>query len=164
MIKKILWNSMMTHFEQIPTNYIKINTFFTPVFFPKFLLTFSMIQNADYHECFKKIFLWILSSSLNYLKPFLIYETNIYRKYFIMVQSIYSLNSFLTLIGLVGRVFANGLGDLGSISGRIIPKTLKMVLDTSLLNTQQYKVRIKGKAEPSRERIAPTPTYRCSSY
>ena len=43
------------------------------------------------------------------------------------------------LIGLVGRVFANGPGDLGSIPGRVIPKTLKMVLDTSLLNTQQYK-------------------------
>ena len=27
-----------------------------------------------------------------------------------------------------------------------------MVLDTSLLNTQQYKVRIKGKEEQSRER------------
>ena len=27
---------------------------------------------------------------------------------------------------------------------RVIPKTLKMVLDTSLLNTQQYKIRIKG--------------------
>ena len=31
------------------------------------------------------------------------------------------------LIGLVGRVFANGPGDLGSIPGRAIPKTLKMV-------------------------------------
>ena len=40
-------------------------------------------------------------------------------------------------IGLVGRVFANGPGDLGSILDRIILKTLKMVLDTSLLNTQQ---------------------------
>ena len=39
---------------------------------------------------------------------------------------------------LVGRVFANGPEDLGSIPGRIIPKTLKMVLDTTLLNTQQY--------------------------
>ena len=39
--------------------------------------------------------------------------------------------------GLVGRVFANGPGDLGSISVRVIPKTLKMVLDTSLFNTQQ---------------------------
>ena len=47
--------------------------------------------------------------------------------------------------GLEGRVFANGLGDLSSIPGRVIPKTLKMVLDTYLLNIQQYKVRIKGK-------------------
>ena len=50
------------------------------------------------------------------------------------------------------RVFANGLGDLGSIPGRVIPKTLRMVLDASLLNTQYYKVRIKGKVEKSRER------------
>ena len=47
----------------------------------------------------------------------------------------------------MSRVFANGPGDLGSIPGRVIPKTLKIVLDTSLLNTQQYKVRIKGKVE-----------------
>ena len=49
------------------------------------------------------------------------------------------------------RVFANGPGDLGSIPGRVIPKTLKMVLDTTLLNTQHYKVRFKGKVEQSRE-------------
>ena len=55
-------------------------------------------------------------------------------------------------IGQVGRVFANGPGDLVSISGRVIPETLKMALDTSLLNTQQYKVCIKGKVEQSRER------------
>ena len=36
--------------------------------------------------------------------------------------------------------------------GRVIPKILIMVLDTSLLKTQQYKVRIKGKVEQSRER------------
>ena len=60
-------------------------------------------------------------------------------------------------IGLVGRVFANGPGDMGSIPGCIIPKTLKMVLDASLLNTQQYKVRIKGKVKQSRERIRALP-------
>ena len=54
---------------------------------------------------------------------------------------------FNWLIGQMGRVFANGPGDQGSIPGCVIPKTLKMVLDTSLLNTQQYKVRIKGKVE-----------------
>ena len=46
---------------------------------------------------------------------------------------------------------ANGPGDLGSIPGRVIPKTLKMVLDTTLLNTQHYKVRFKGKVEQSWE-------------
>ena len=62
------------------------------------------------------------------------------------------------------RVFANGLGDLGSIPGRVIPKTQKMVLDASLLNTQHYKVRIKGKVEQSREGVAPSSTPWCSSY
>ena len=55
------------------------------------------------------------------------------------------------------RVFANGLGDLGSISGRVIPKTQKTVLNASLLNTQRYKVRIKGKVEQSRERSSTFP-------
>ena len=36
------------------------------------------------------------------------------------------------------RVFANGLGDLSS-------NIQKMVLDATLLNTQHYKARIKGK-------------------
>ena len=53
--------------------------------------------------------------------------------------------------------FANGLGDLGSIPGRVIPKIFKMVLDTSLLNTQQYKVCIKGKVEQSKERNSALP-------
>ena len=61
------------------------------------------------------------------------------------------------LIGLVGRVSANGLGDLGLIPGRVIPKTLKMVLDSSLLNTQHYKVHIKGKVKQSRERSSALP-------
>ncbi len=61
------------------------------------------------------------------------------------------------LIGLVGRVFANGPGDLSSIPGRVILKTFKMVLDTSLLNIQQYEARIKGKVEQSRERSRTLP-------
>ena len=36
------------------------------------------------------------------------------------------------VVGLVGRVFTNGPGDLGSIPGCVIPKTLKMVLDAAL--------------------------------
>ena len=55
------------------------------------------------------------------------------------------------------RMFANGPGDSSSIPSRIIPKTLKMVLDATLLNTQHYKVRIKGKVEQSRERSSALP-------
>ena len=43
----------------------------------------------------------------------------------------------------MSRVFANGQCS--------IPKIQKMVLDDFLLNTQHYKVRIKGKVEQSRE-------------
>ena len=46
------------------------------------------------------------------------------------------------LTGLVGRVIANRPEDLSSILGRVIPKTLEMVL-----KTLQYKMRIKGKVE-----------------
>ena len=54
-------------------------------------------------------------------------------------------------------VFANGPRDLGSILGGVIPKTQNIVLDASLLNTQHYKVRIKGKVEQSRERSCALP-------
>ena len=47
------------------------------------------------------------------------------------------------------RVFANVPGDLGSIQGRVIPKTQKMVFNAALLNTQHYKVQIKGKVKQS---------------
>ena len=39
-----------------------------------------------------------------------------------------------------------------------------MVLDASLLNTQHYKARIKGKVKQSMEGVAPSPTPWCSSY
>ena len=47
--------------------------------------------------------------------------------------------------------FANVPRYRGSIPGRVIPKTQKIVLNDTLLNTQHYKVRIKGKVEQSRE-------------
>ena len=51
----------------------------------------------------------------------------------------------------MSRVFTNGLENQGLFPGRVIPKTQKMVLDATLLNTQYYKVIIKGKVEQSRE-------------
>ena len=80
----------------------------------------------------------------------------------VVTDSLHSINNALYIInayylwysrdiGPAVRVFANGPGDLGSIPGRVIPKTLKMVLDTTFLNTQHYKVRFKGKVEQSWE-------------
>ena len=57
-------------------------------------------------------------------------------------------------LGPAVRVFTN---DLCSIPGRVIPKTQKMALDDSLLNTRHYKVWIKGKVEQSKERSSVLP-------
>ena len=54
------------------------------------------------------------------------------------------------------RVFANGPGDWGSIPGRVIPKIQKMVLDSSLLNTQNYKVQVKDKWSNPGKRVTPS--------
>ena len=54
------------------------------------------------------------------------------------------------------RVFANGPGDQVSIPGRVIPKTQKIVFDATLLGTQLYKVRIKGRGEQSWEWSSPS--------
>ena len=72
---------------------------------------------------------------------------------------------FTTLyFGIMVRVFANGPWDLGSIPGRVIPKTQKIVLDAILLNTQHYKVLSRVKWSNPGKGVAPSPTPRCSSY
>ena len=45
----------------------------------------------------------------------------------------------------MSTVFADGSRDRGSSPRRTLQKTQKMVFDTALLNTQHYKVGIKGK-------------------
>ena len=67
------------------------------------------------------------------------------------------MEGYIGLTLLVDRSFADGAGDLGSIPGRVIPKTFKMVLDTYSLNNQHYKVGIKGKVEQSMERSSTLP-------
>ena len=81
---------------------------------------------------------WFIFHKLQYMN---IYQYKQCQKY----QELYS------NIGLMSRVFPNGPGDQGSIPGQVIPKTQKMVPDATLLNTQHYKVWIKGKVEQSRE-------------
>ena len=57
----------------------------------------------------------------------------------------------------MSKVFANGQGDQCSIPGWVIPKIQEMVLGAALFNTQQYKVRIMGKVEQSREKSSTLP-------
>ena len=90
------------------------------------------------------------------MKPSFWYSRSV-RCHVLLSWSLYS-------TGLMVRVFANGPGDLGSIPGRVIPKTQKMVLDVTLLKTQLYKVRIKVKWSNPGKGVAPSPTPRCSSY
>ena len=59
------------------------------------------------------------------------------------------------------RVLINSPVDRCSIPGRVIQKTQKIVLDASWLNSQHYKVRIKGKCSNSGKGIAPYPTSQC---
>ena len=89
-------------------------------------------------------------------------QRNIVEKYFQILIKLNFINICTIIrgnwtIGPMSRVFANGLGDQGSIPGRVIPKTQKMLLDSALLNIQHYKVRIKGKEEQSRERSSVLP-------
>ena len=65
---------------------------------------------------------------------------------------------------LVGRVFTNCPGDLGSIPGWIVPKTLKMVLDTSFLTLSDIRYVSRVKWSNPGEGVAPSPTPRCNSY
>ena len=62
------------------------------------------------------------------------------------------------------RVFANGPGDLGSIPGRVIPKTLKwnLIPPCLTLSIIRYGSRVKW-SNPGNG-VAPSPTPWCSSY
>ena len=58
----------------------------------------------------------------------------------------------------------NGPGVRSSIPGQVIPKTQKMVHNSSLLNTQNYKIQIKSKWSNAGKGAAPFPTPHCCSY
>ena len=67
----------------------------------------------SYSSCFKRVF----SHTVVWFRGFLSNTNNLYT--IILFQlSIFN-------IGMMVRVFANRLGDLGSIPGRVIPKTQK---------------------------------------
>ena len=96
--------------------------------------------------------MFFLLISISSLFPFLYFSISFFLSSFNL--SSFTLSSSFTLfvsIGVMCRVFANGPRDWGSIPRRVIPKTQKKGLDATLLNTQQYKVSIRGKVGQSRK-------------
>ena len=67
-------------------------------------------------------------------------------------------------IGIMVWVFTNGLKDQDSVPGQVILKLKKMVLDTSMLNSQHYKVWIKSEWSNPWKGVVPSLTTQCSSY
>ena len=111
---------------------------------------------------FNYYFLLLTTLVLTYSKDY--FFTIILSEYLFLLYFLLGLDRLLyhaiQLIFPAGEnwvVFANGSINWGSTPGRVIPKTQKMNLDTSLLNTSHYKVRIKSKVEQSRERNSALP-------
>ena len=88
----------------------------------------------------------------------------IFQVYYFLNGNFQLIMSMYRAIGLMGRVFTYGSVNQGSILGQVIPKSQKMVLDAALLNTQHYKIRIKGKVDQSREWCRALPMLQCSNY
>ena len=62
------------------------------------------------------------------------------------------------------RVFTNGPGDWCSISGQVMPKTKKIILDTSCLTLSIIRYISRVKWSNPREVEVPSSTAHCSSY
>ena len=107
-------------------------------------------SNLSIEKFTMKLAFYFLNICIVTYEPFYIYIYNIY---------IYNIYIYYNCRDHWpnGRVFANGSGDRGSISGQVIPKTQKWVLDPCLLNTQHYKVRMNGKLDQNGERSSALP-------
>ena len=71
---------------------------------------------------------------------------------------------FVCVISLVGRVFPNGPGDLDSISGCVIPKTLVWYLIPLCLTLNNIRYVSKVKWSNLGKGVALSPTPQCCSY
>ena len=122
--------------ERRGVNMIIFQLLWSLAFF-RYLLSYS----STFLEFLQKPFIWILGLDCSHSITYVL-EVSHTSHCLSFLQQL-----FIPDIGIMVRVFTNGPWDRGLISGRVIPKTQKMVLDATLLNTQHYKVRIKGKVE-----------------
>ena len=99
---------------------------------------------------------WLCLRYLNLLNTHTHTPLYLYRRMYVCVYiCLYVLTLWL--------VYATWPKGRDSIPGRVLPKTQRLVLDSSLLNTQPYTVQIKGKWSNTGKLLAPL-TSPCSSY
>ena len=93
----------------------------------------------------KAVFFFSTKHKKRFYKSYFIPQLGLTLDYNLLNYSLLDTTLHLA-ISLMSWVFTNGSGDQGSTLGSVIPKNPKMVLCAALINTQHYKVRIKGKA------------------
>ena len=81
-----------------------------------------------------------------------IISLSIYFRLFIFMYICIYVFLYLSKLGHWPNEYSVCQQDRGSIPGRVIPKTRKMLLGATLLDTRHYKLSIKVKVEQSRER------------
>ena len=108
------------------------------------------------HECFFKC--WAIELVSENLYIYIYIYIYIYLYIYIVYIYIY------IYICLEERVFASGPGDLGSFTGQVIPKTLKWYLIPPCLTLSNIRYISRVKWSHTGKGVAPSPTFRCSSY
>ena len=76
----------------------------------------------------------------------------------------YSYVILIVYIGLISRVFSNGLGNWGSIPGCVIPKTQKWYLMPPCLTLSIIRKGSRVKRSNPGNGVMRSPTPRCGSY
>ena len=106
----------------------------------------------------------IITLFFNLVCAFLFYSFDIYHPYSYFQYLLTWFPLYLLPIGQVGRVFANDLGDRGSIPGLVIPKTQKwyFIRPCLALSIIQFLSRVNW-SNPEKG-VEPYPTHRCRSY
>ena len=84
--------------------------------------------------------------------------------YLVITICLHAVLLFYRLIDQFCRVFADGLGNLDLISGRVIPKTLKCYLIPPCLTLSNVSNVSRVKWRNPAKGVALFPTPRCSSY
>ena len=114
-------------------------------------LSKSFVLNRSVFFFMRQNFLWLWRRSLHSIKLYFTIPDASHENF--GSHSCFTIKelTWSRAIGLMSKVFTDGLRDHGFNSRSSHIEDSKMVLDTALLNTYHYEVRIIGKVEQSKE-------------